>query len=168
MRLLDGSSSIGTSLKEEFALEVHAPFVSACMMMGSARASCRRSWIDAVIADLDRRDALADAEQEPAAAHLVEHADFFGQPQRMIERQRVDQRAEMQPLGALRDRRKDARRRGHPERREMVLGAMIAVEAGTVVGLDQLEAVLVEIRQRQVAARRRGRRSRTPSIAPRG
>ena len=34
----------------------------------------------------------------------------------------------------------------------MVLGAVIAVDAGAVIGLDQLEAVLVEIRERQIVA----------------
>ena len=34
----------------------------------------------------------------------------------------------------------------------MVLGAVVAVDAGAVVGLDQLEAVLVEILQRLIVA----------------
>jgi hypothetical protein len=34
----------------------------------------------------------------------------------------------------------------------MVLGAVIAVEARAVVGLDQLQPVLVVLRQRQVVA----------------
>ncbi|HME20552.1 MAG TPA: hypothetical protein VKI44_04190 [Acetobacteraceae bacterium] len=37
----------------------------------------RRVRIDPVIAKFDRRDAAPDAEQHAAAAHLVEHADFF-------------------------------------------------------------------------------------------
>ncbi len=107
--------------------------------------------VDAVVADLDRRNALADAEQETAAAHLVEHADFLGQPQRMIERQRINQRPEVKLPGALCDGREiDARRRRHAERRRMVLGAMVAVDAGAVVGLHQLEAVFVEIAERLI------------------
>ena len=33
-----------------------------------------------------------------------------------------------------------------------MLGAMIAVEAGAVVGLDQLEAIFVELVERQIVA----------------
>src|SRR5205085_9458611 len=66
------------------------------------------SWrlirIDAVVARLDRRDAAADAELEAPAAHLVEHADFLDQAERMIERQRVDYRPEAEPPPAQRDR----------------------------------------------------------------
>ena len=34
----------------------------------------------------------------------------------------------------------------------MMLGAMVAVEAGAVVGFEQLEAIFVELRQRQIVA----------------
>ena len=34
----------------------------------------------------------------------------------------------------------------------MMLGAVVAVDAGAVVGFDQLEAVLVELLQRQIVA----------------
>ena len=91
-----------------------------------------------------RRDALADAELEPPAAHLVEHADFFGEPQRMIERERVDERPEAEPLRPLRDGgEEDARRGRHAERRRVMLGEVIGVEAARVIGLDQLQPLLV-------------------------
>ena len=110
------------------------------------------SEIDAVEPDLDRRDAAPDAVQKPPAAHLVEHADFVDQPQRMIERQQVHHRPELQVLGALRDGgQKHARRRRVAERRVVVLGEMIAVEPGAVIGLDQPEPVLEMPRQRQPA-----------------
>ncbi len=65
--------------------------------------------VDAVEPDFDRRDAAPDPVQKTAAAHLVEHADLVDQPQRMVERQQVDHRAEAQLPGALRQRRqKDA------------------------------------------------------------
>ena len=58
--------------------------------------------IERVVRGLERRHAAADAELEAPAAHLVEHADFLDQAQRMIERQQINQRAEAQSFGALR------------------------------------------------------------------
>src|SRR5215510_4690047 len=58
--------------------------------------------VEAVSACLERRHAAPDPELEPPAAHLIEHADFLDQAQRMIERQEIDERAEAQRLGALR------------------------------------------------------------------
>ena len=52
--------------------------------------------IERVVRGLERRHAAADAELETPAAHLVEHADFLDQAQRMIERQQIDHRAEAQ------------------------------------------------------------------------
>src|SRR5205085_11377773 len=99
--------------------------------------------IDAVEADLDRRDAAPDTVEKTAARHLVEHADFVNEAQRMIERQKVHHRPETELLRALRDgRQKDARRRRVTQRRIMMLGQVIAVEAGPVIGLDQLQPVL--------------------------
>src|SRR6476619_1794982 len=102
-----------------------------------------------VVARLDRGCAAAKAEIEPPIADLIQHADFLDQTQRMVERQRVDQRAEAEPSRTLRDRREiDARRRRHAERREMVLGDVVAVEAGALIGLDDFEAsfvILVEL-----------------------
>ena len=109
--------------------------------------------VDAVIGGLDRRDAAPDAEIEASAAELVEHADFLDDPQRMMERKRVDQRAEAQRLRALGDRGQEyAGRGGEPERRRVVLGGVIRVEAAAIVGLDQLQALLIEIRQWNLAA----------------
>ena len=54
--------------------------------------------VEAVGPGLERRHAAADAELEAPAAHLIEHADFLDQAQRMIERQQIDQRAEAQCL----------------------------------------------------------------------
>ena len=108
--------------------------------------------LDAEIGNLEGRDALADADLEPAAAHLVEHADLFDQAQRIVKRQGIDQRAEAQSLGALRHRREEyARRRRHAERRRVVLRQVIGVEAGAVIRLDQLQAALIERAERLVA-----------------
>jgi len=68
----------------------------------------------------------------------------------VIERQRVDERAEVDALGALADRRhQDAWRGRHAERRRMVFGNLVAIEAEAVVKLDQLQTVLIEIAQRR-------------------
>jgi hypothetical protein len=60
--------------------------------------------VEAVGLGFERRHAASDAELEPPAAHLVEHADFLDQTQRMIERQQVDQGTQAQRLGTLRRR----------------------------------------------------------------
>ena len=89
------------------------------------------------------------AELEAPAAHLVEHADLFDQPQRVIERQQVDEGAKPQVLGAAGERRHDQRRRGGgAERRRMVLGNVVAVEACAVVGFGDGEPVGIELAKR--------------------
>ena len=105
--------------------------------------------IGAVVLDLDRHRAAAEADLEAAAAQLVEHADFLDQPQRMVERHRPHQRTEAKPLRALRDGGQEHARRGrHAERRRMVLGEVISVETRAVIGLGNLQAILVEVGER--------------------
>ncbi len=100
--------------------------------------------IDAEILQLMRRGAAADADLEPAAAQMIEHADFFGEPQRMMGGQDVDQGAEADAPGALRHRgEKHAGRRRQVERRRMMLAHVIGAKSGLVVELDQLQAVFV-------------------------
>ena len=102
--------------------------------------------IDAEAFGFERRDAAPDADLHAPAAHLVEHADLFGEPQRMIERQRVDQGPEAELLGALRDAGEiDRRRGGQAERRLVVFGDVVAIEAAAIVGFDDLETVVVEV-----------------------
>src|SRR5260370_39762214 len=50
--------------------------------------------IEAVSASLERRHAASDPALEPPAAHLIEHSEFLDQPQRMIERQEINERDE--------------------------------------------------------------------------
>ena len=108
--------------------------------------------VDAVVARLDRRDAAPDAELETPAAHLVEHADFLDQAQRMIERQRVDQRP-AEPPRTLRDCGEENAGRGcHAERRRVVLGHVIGVKAKAVIGFGELQAILIEFGERQPGA----------------
>jgi hypothetical protein len=108
-----------------------------------------RPECDAIISDFVGRDAAADAELEPAAAELVEHADLFEEAQRVMQRQRVDQRPEAQAPRALRHcGEKDAGSRRHAERRRMMLGQVIAADAEPVIGLDQRQPVLVKLAER--------------------
>ncbi len=112
----------------------------------------RLGRVGAVEIELDRRGTPAEADIEPAAAHLIEHADFLDHAKRVIKRQRVDHRSEPQPLGALRHRRQEhARRRRHAERCPMVLGDVIGVKAGAVVKLDAGQPLLVVVRLRRPA-----------------
>src|ERR1700730_7558535 len=84
---------------------------------------------------------------------MIEHADFLDQAQRMVERHRPDERPEPEPLGALGDRgQKDAGRWRHAERRRMMLGHVIAIEARPVVRLRNAQAILVIVRERAAAA----------------
>ncbi len=110
----------------------------------------------AIKGEFDRRRAAAEADLQPAAAELVEHADFLDHPQRMMQRHRVDQRPEAQLPRALRDRGQEHIRRGrHAERRRMMLGEVIGVEAGAIVGLDDFQAILVVVREIPPPARSR-------------
>src|SRR5215470_14024078 len=106
--------------------------------------------IEAVSASLERRHAASDPELEPPATHLIEHADFLDQAQRMIERQEIDEGAEAQRLGALRyGREKQPGRGGAAERRRVVLGDVVAIDAAAVIGFDQLEPIGVERAKRR-------------------
>src|SRR6202042_3338889 len=94
--------------------------------------------VERVVRGLEWRPAAADAELEPSAAQLIEHADFFDQPQRMIERQQINQRAEAQFCGALRQRgEENSRRRRATDRRAVMLGEVIAVKTGTIISLGK-------------------------------
>ncbi len=92
---------------------------------------------------LERRYAASDADFEPPARHVVEHADLFDQAQRAIERQQVDQRAQPEIARSLgRGGQKQIWRRRHPERRRMMLGNVVAPDARLLVGLDQPQPLL--------------------------
>ncbi len=71
----------------------------------------------------------------------------------MVERQAVDHRPEAKILRTLcNSRQEDAGRCCHAEWREVMFGDVIAVEAGAIIGLDDLQSVFVKLAQRQVAA----------------
>jgi hypothetical protein len=99
--------------------------------------------------ELDRRHAAAHAELEATIAQVVQHADLFGQPQRVVERERVDERPKEHALCALRHRRqKHAGRRRHAKRRGVMLGEVIAVDAGALVRFNQPQSLLEQFADR--------------------
>ncbi len=82
----------------------------------------------------------------------------------MVERQGIDQRPEPQFFGALRDRGQEhARRRPHAERRRMVLGHVIGVEARAVEPFDQRKPIFVIVRERKPVAVQMIEKFRIPS-----
>ena len=98
---------------------------------------------------LIHRDAAADPELEAAAAQLIDHANLFDQAERVVKRQQIDQRAETQFRRALRQRREDQRGGGGgAEWRRVVLGDVIAVEAGAIVGLGDGQPLGVKLAKR--------------------
>jgi hypothetical protein len=71
----------------------------------------------------------AHPQHQPAAAQMVEHADFLVEPERMVEREHVNQWPQPDSVRALEcGREKYARARCPAERRRMMLGQMIAVK----------------------------------------
>src|SRR5215475_9662296 len=108
--------------------------------------------VESIEGSFGGRGSTAEADLQPSAAHLIEHTDFFDQPNRMVKRQRIDQWAETKSLCALRHGSQEyAGRRCHAERRRVMLGNMIGIEAYLIISLDKLEACLVIILQRQIA-----------------
>src|SRR5215510_12522068 len=109
--------------------------------------------IESIKGSFNRRGTTAKADLQPSTAHLIKHTDFLDQPNRMVKRQRVDQGAETKSLRALPHGSQEyAGRRCHPEGRRVMLGNMIGIEAYLIISLDKLEACLVIILQRQLAA----------------
>jgi hypothetical protein len=71
----------------------------------------------------------------------------------MVERKGIDQRTEAQAPRALSDRgEENAGRGGKAERRRVMLGGMIGVEAAAIVGFDDLQPFLIECVQRTIVA----------------
>ena len=96
-------------------------------------------------------DPLAEPELEASLAEMIEHADLFHQPQRVVEGQQVDQRAQTDPRRPLRrsgEEDVDARRR--VERDHVVLGLVVPPEPGLLGPLDETEPVVVQPVQRHV------------------
>src|ERR1700749_1077137 len=105
------------------------------------------------IADLVRRGAAPESDFQAPAAHLVEHADFLENAQRMAYAKRVDQRAKAQAFGTLGySGQHDAGRRRHAERRRVMLGDMVGVKSAAIVDFGELEPALIEIGKARIAA----------------
>jgi hypothetical protein len=130
------------------ASEIHSRLGQGLLddVIGLDIARWRLFRIDAEILQFMRRSAPPDAPFEAAAAEVVEHTDLFREPQRMMHRQHIDERPQPNALRPLRDRReKHAGRGRHAEGRRMMLAHVIGAKAGTVVELDQSQAILILI-----------------------
>ena len=107
--------------------------------------------LDLVILELERRDPAADTDFHPPIAQVIEHGDLLDQPQRRIEREQIDQRAEPHAPGRARYRAEiDAGHRHHVERRGVVLRHVQAVDAGLVGRLHKGEPLVEERCQRAI------------------
>src|SRR5262249_56932403 len=88
-----------------------------------------------------------------ACAGLVEHATLLDRQQRLVERKGIEKRTETQGLRALSDRgEEDAGRGGKAQRRRVMFGGMIGIEAAAIVRFDDLQPFLIECVQRTIVA----------------
>ena len=89
---------------------------------------------------LERRDPAPDPEVDPPARELVEHRDLLDEPDRVVQRQARDEQPEAQPLRLARDGGEEDRlRRRRRQRVAVVLGEVVAAEAGRVRLAQQRE-----------------------------
>ena len=96
-------------------------------------------------------DAAPHPEVEAAPREVIEHAHLLDQPERVVERQAVDAGPEADAPGALGGRgEEDAGHGRQAERRGVVLGQVVRVEARRVVLLEQAQPALVELGDRHV------------------
>ena len=92
------------------------------------------------------RRPTADAELEPTAGEVIEHADLFSQSKRRVHRQQVDARYEFDACRSLRQRgEKDTRRRRNAKRRGVVFGHVVCGEACVLGSHDDPEAILIQV-----------------------
>lgn len=86
----------------------------------------------------------ADADPEPPVAQVVHHGDFFQQPDRVMQGEHIDQRAEEQPLGTLRNGGQvDGLVGRQAQGRVMVLGDVVAVKTGPLCLRHPIEPVSI-------------------------
>ena len=84
------------------------------------------------------RNAASDANVETSGTEMIEHAELFKQPQRVIERKEIKQSPEPDSSGLPRGcSEKNAGRRRHRERRRVMLREVIAIETGSFRRLQQ-------------------------------
>src|SRR5205823_531373 len=90
--------------------------------------------------------AAAQAKVDSAAAKLVQHADFFEQPDWAVERQDVAQWPESQPTRALGNGgQKQVRRRHRGQLGRMVLSQVVAVQTRSIGQLEHTQALLIRL-----------------------
>ena len=98
---------------------------------------------------LKRGHTPSDPDFQAAIAHMIEHANFTDQSQRMIQRQQIHQRPQTNAFGMLDGRsEEDPRRRRHAQRRGVVFGQMVAVKAGFISHLEESQAPVIQLTQR--------------------
>jgi hypothetical protein len=101
---------------------------------------------------LVRHDPPPHAEVESAAREMVEHAHLLDEPQRVVEGEAVHAGPEADAPRALAGGgEEDAGDGRQTERRRVVLGEVVRVEAGGVVLLEQAQPALVVLVHRHVA-----------------
>lgn len=77
---------------------------------------------------------------------MVHHADFFDEPQRVVEREEIDKRSQANMLGALCYGGEKQRGRGcHAEGRGVVLREVVPDETSGVGCLQELQPLLIEL-----------------------
>jgi hypothetical protein len=85
---------------------------------------------------------LADTELEAAVAEVVEHDHLFGQPDRVVARDDVDERAELDSLGQRRQcGEQEAWRRCCVEGAQVMLGGVITPQSSLVGRPGQLDVL---------------------------
>src|ERR1700694_3023797 len=108
--------------------------------------------MQAEVRHLVGHDPPAHAEIEAPARELIQHADLFDQPERVVERQTVDARPETDAPRALGGRgQEEAGHRGQAERGHVMFGQMVGGEPRGVVFLEQPQPALVELVDGHVA-----------------
>src|SRR5690242_13457127 len=123
----------------------------------------------AVEGQLGGGDAPAHAQVEPPAGQLVEGHRLLDDAHRVVQRQDRDERPQPQPRGPLRGRRQhQVRRRRDGQRRPVVLGQVVGVEAKPVVGLDQLKPLsdLLDVRPSRVVVVVDDPEAHAPNLTP--
>ena len=108
-----------------------------------------RCRVNPVALMLEQRATAANAQLQPPAAQVVEHADLLIKPQRMMQREDVDERTEFDSPRPLRHGgEKHARGRRHPEPCRMMFSDMIGVIALGLDYADELQPILELLTER--------------------
>ena len=119
-------------LREERALVLHEAGLESIEhhLGGLDEAAPRLVHRDAEAVELDEAEPATDAEDDPAAAQVVEHGDLLGHPYRVVPRQHDDHRAEQHGGGAAGHERQELQDvRAHGVAGEVVLDAPDRFEA---------------------------------------